>query len=148
MEPLGNAVHTLSYSNLLGKHVLIAGAGPIGIMAAEVAKKAGAATVSVIELNDYRKKIVSKVGVTILDPSKDDCQAIVNELTNGRGIDIVIEMTGSDKALELCIDLIHNAGEMNILSVYKDEMLPVSFNKMVFKNLKVQFVTGRRIFDT
>lgn len=149
MEPLGNAIHTINYSNILGKHVLIAGAGPIGIMAIEVCKKGGAATVSVLEMNPFRKAIVEKIGVdALIDPSQDDAIAKVLEVTNGRKIDIVLEMTGSEKALDLCIDLVHPCAELNILSVFSAPYKEVRLNEIVFKNLKVQGVTGRRIFDT
>lgn len=149
MEPLGNAVHTINYSNVLGKHVLISGAGPIGLMAAEVAKKGGAATVTVVEMNEFRKDMVATVGVTaILDPSKDDVVARVKEITNGRMVDICLEMTGSDKALDTAIEILHPGAELNVLSVFGQEQIPVRFNEIVFKNIKVQGVTGRRIFDT
>lgn len=149
MEPLGNAVHTINYSNILGKHVLVSGAGPIGLMAAEVAKKGGAATVTVIEMNEFRKAMVEKVGVTaILDPSKDNIADRIKEITNGRMADICLEMTGSDKALDTAIEVLHPGAELNVLSVFGQEQIPVRFNEIVFKNLKVQGVTGRRIFDT
>lgn len=149
MEPLGNAVHTINYSNILGKHVLICGAGPIGLMAAEVCKKGGAATVTILEMNDFRKDMLSDVGVTaILDPSKDDVLGRLEEITAGRMVDICLEMTGSDKALDLAIDALHNCGELNVLSVFASKKIEVRFNDIVFKNLKVQGITGRRVFDT
>lgn len=149
MEPLGNAVHTMNYTNVLGKHVLITGAGPIGIMATELAKKAGAATVSVLELNDYRAAMIEKIGVdAIIDPTKDDAIAVIKKVTNGRMIDVVLEMTGSDKAFDLALDLVHPCAEINVLSVFSGEYMQARFNEIVFKNLKIQGVTGRRIFDT
>ena len=149
MEPLGNAVHTINYSNILGKHVLVAGAGPIGIMAAEVARKGGAATVMVLEINDFRKKMLEKIGVdAIIDPTKEDAVEVVKKITNGRMADICLEMTGSDVAFNSCIDLVHNCAEINVLSVFGEQQIPARINDIVFKNLKIQGVTGRRIFDT
>ncbi|MDF9867380.1 threonine 3-dehydrogenase [Bacilli bacterium PM5-3] len=149
MEPLGNAVHTINYSNILGKHVIVAGAGPIGLMAAEVAKKGGAASVIVLEMNEFRKGMLKDVNVdAIIDPAKEDAIAIVKEITNGRMADICLEMTGSHQAFNTCIDLVHNCAEINVLSVFGPIEIPVRFNDIVFKNLKIQGVTGRRIFDT
>lgn len=150
MEPLGNAIHTLSYSDLRGKHVLITGAGPIGVMAAYAAKVSGAATVTVSELNEYRKTMVKNMdlGTYIIDPSKEDVKARMLEITKGHGVDVGIEMSGNARALNTLIDVVIPAGEINVLSVYPTERVELDLNTLVFKNIKVQFVTGRRMFDT
>ena len=54
MDPLGNAVHTALSFDLIGEDVLITGAGPIGMMAAAVAKHVGARHVVITDINDYR----------------------------------------------------------------------------------------------
>jgi len=148
MEPLGNAVHTINYSNVLGKHVLVSGAGPIGIMAAEVASKAGAATVTVLEINDFRKEMLSKVNCFIVDPIKENALERIKEITDGRLIDVVLEMTGNGDAFNNCIDYVHPCADMNILSVYPSSKIDIRMNDIVFKNIRLQGVTGRRIFDT
>ena len=56
-DPLGNAVHTALSYDLVGEDVLITGAGPIGIMAAAVAKHAGARYVIISDINDYRLEL-------------------------------------------------------------------------------------------
>ena len=53
-DPLGNAVHTALSWDLVGEDVLITGAGVIGCMAAAVCKKAGAKTVVITDINDFR----------------------------------------------------------------------------------------------
>lgn len=150
MEPLGNAVHTINYTNVLGKHVLISGNGPISLMAIEVAKNAGAATVTCMSMPGFREEIVKKMGVDAIIHSADKETALakVKEVTGGRMIDVCLEMTGAPQALDFCIDLVHPCAEMNILSVYPSEKIEVRMNAMVFKNLKLQMITGRRIFDT
>lgn len=150
MEPLGNAIHTLSYSDLRGKHVLITGAGPIGVMAAYAAKISGAATVTISDLNPYRKDMVTKMdmGVHVVDPSIDDLTEKMLEITKGHGVDVGVEMSGSPMALNNLIDLVIPSGDINVLSVYPNEIVECDLNKLVFKNIKVQFVTGRRMFET
>jgi len=150
MEPLGNAIHTLSYSDLRGKHVLIYGAGPIGIMAAYVAQVSGAATVSICELNEYRKDMMTKmdIGVNVLDPSKVNVKEEIAKITKGHGIDVIAEMTGAERALQDACDIIIPNGDINILSLYGANMISIPLNDLVLKNVRIQTVTGRRLFDT
>lgn len=150
MEPLGNAIHTLSYSDVAGKHVLISGAGPIGIMAAYVAKIRGAATVSITEINDYRIKMVEKMNLNIhiINPSKDNLKEKTQKITGKHGIDVIAEMTGNEKALQDMCELVVPAGEINILSIYPTKNITLPLNDLVFKNIKVQTITGRRLFST
>lgn len=150
MEPLGNAIHTLSYSDVRGKSVLISGAGPIGVMAAYVAKISGAANVMISDFNTYRLEMVSNMdfGAHIIDLNNDDLTTKVNAITNGSGLDIAVEMSGNGKALNSAIELINPAGEINVLSVYPTDKIEVAMNDLVFKNIKMQMVTGRKLFDT
>src|SRR5271168_5137406 len=68
-DPLGNAVHTALAFPVLGEDVLVTGAGPIGIMAAAVARHAGARHVVITDLNPYRLELARKVGVSLaVDP--------------------------------------------------------------------------------
>lgn len=150
MEPLGNAIHTLSYSDVRGKNVLISGAGPIGVMAAYVATISGAAKVIVSEFNEYRINKINKMdfGAYTIDLNNVALNDGIKAILGNEGLDIVIEMSGAPRALENAIDVITPAGEINILSVYPKEKIEVPMNQLVFKNIKMQMVTGRRLFDT
>src|SRR5580700_3643019 len=64
-DPFGNAVHTALSFPVLGEDVLVTGAGPIGIMAAAVAKHAGARYVVITDVNPYRLDLAAKIGVTM-----------------------------------------------------------------------------------
>ena len=63
-DPFGNAVHTALSFPVLGEDVLITGAGPIGLMAAAVARHAGARYIVITDLNQYRLQLAEKMGVT------------------------------------------------------------------------------------
>ncbi len=150
MEPLGNAIHTLSYSEVRGRHVLIIGAGPIGIMAAYVAYISGAATVTVSEVNQYRIDMLSKfdININIINPIKINLESEIMKITDSHGIDVMCEMSGNDKALRQGLNIMTSAGDVNILALYPKSMIELPINDLVFKNLKFQFVTGRKLFDT
>ena len=64
-DPLGNATHTALSFDVLGEDVLITGAGPIGCMAAAIARHAGARHVVVTDVNPYRLKLAQKMGATL-----------------------------------------------------------------------------------
>src|SRR5438128_1394011 len=70
-DPFGNAVHTALSFPILGEDVLITGAGPIGIMAAAVARHAGARYVVITDVNPYRLELARKMNVTLaLNPAE------------------------------------------------------------------------------
>ena len=61
LDPLGNAVHTALSFDLVGEDVLVTGAGPIGIMAAAVARHVGARHVVITDVNAYRLELAGEV---------------------------------------------------------------------------------------
>src|SRR5271154_2025038 len=64
-DPFGNAVHTALSFDVLGEDVLITGAGPIGVMAAAVARHAGARYVVVTDVNPYRLELARRLGASV-----------------------------------------------------------------------------------
>ena len=63
-DPFGNATHTALSFNLVGEDMLITGAGPIGIMAAAIARHVGARHVVITDVNDYRLGLARRMGAT------------------------------------------------------------------------------------
>src|SRR3978361_1109407 len=98
-DPFGNAVHTALDFPVLGEDVLVTGAGPIGIMAAAVAKHGGARHVVVTDLNPCRVELARKVGVTLaVDPRDRDLKQVQEELGITEGFDVGLEMSGNASA--------------------------------------------------
>ncbi|PWJ96295.1 L-threonine 3-dehydrogenase [Oceanotoga teriensis] len=149
MEPLGNAIHTATATDLRAKHVLITGAGPIGAMAIQVAKASGAATIIVSEVSEYRINMAKEVGADlVINPSKENLYEKVMEFTGNHGADVLLEMSGNVTALNDGIKSVRNAGFVSILGVYNEEKIPFVMNTAVFKNLTIQAITGRKMFET
>jgi threonine 3-dehydrogenase len=99
-DPFGNATHTALSFDVLGEDVLVTGAGPIGIMAAAIAKHAGARYVVITDLNEYRLELAKKIGVTrAVDIKKDNLITVMDELGMKEGFDVGLEMSGNIKAL-------------------------------------------------
>lgn len=89
----------------LGDVVLVTGQGPIGNLAAQFARLAGARKVIATDLSDGKLEISRKCGVDCtLNPKRDDVRAAILELTGGRGVDVAIESSGSPRALTQCAE--------------------------------------------
>ncbi|HZS97453.1 MAG TPA: L-threonine 3-dehydrogenase [Terriglobales bacterium] len=149
LDPLGNAVHTVLAGEIAGKSVAITGCGPIGLFAIAVARAVGAAQVFAIEVNEHRRNIAKQMKADfILDPSKDDVNAIVMEKTGGAGVDVVLEMAGHPSAIRTAFDMIRRGGRISLLGLTSK---PVSLNfseDIIFKGLTIQGINGRRMYQT
>lgn len=146
-EPLGNAVHTVLAGDIAGKTVVISGCGPIGIMAAGVAKACGAAAVYAIDVNAYRLDLALKMGATraIKADEQDAVAAVLAEVPGG--VDVVCEMSGNAKAMRDGFKMIRNGGRYSILGIPSQDV-PLDIAEIVFKGVTIQGITGRRMYQT
>src|SRR5256714_4694728 len=88
LDPLGNAVHTVLAGEIAARTVAITGAGPIGLFAIAVARAVGATTIFVIEVNEHRRNIATKMKADyVLDPTKQDVRTMVMDATGGLRVD-------------------------------------------------------------
>ncbi|MFS9539226.1 zinc-binding dehydrogenase, partial [Klebsiella pneumoniae] len=98
-DPFGNAVHTALSFDLVGEDVLVSGAGPIGVMAAAVAKHVGARNVVITDVNEYRLELARKMGVTrAVNVAKENLNDVMAELGMTEGFDVGLEMSGAPPA--------------------------------------------------
>lgn len=147
-DPLGNAVHTALSFDLVGKDVLITGAGPIGLMAVPIAKKAGARNVVITDLNPYRLKLAEKLNPTrVVDVTKASPKDLFAELEIENGFDVCLEMSGSPKAFEQLPDLTTTGGKIVLLGILPTHTL-VNWHHIIFKMLTIKGIYGREIFRT
>ncbi|OQX83894.1 hypothetical protein B6D60_09940 [candidate division KSB1 bacterium 4484_87] len=148
-EPLGNAVDTVLSEDVVGKKVVITGAGPIGILAVGVARASGAAEIYVTDINDYRLGLAKKMGADVtLNPKNEDVVAAIMEATHGEGVDVALEMSGNEAALIQGCQVLSPGGRLSILGVFDH---PVSLdlnNLIIFKGIRVYGITGRKMFST
>src|ERR1700676_3315876 len=115
-DPLGNAVHTALAFPVLGEDVLVTGAGPIGIMAAAVARHAGARHVVITDVNVYRLALAEKVGVSLaVNPRQTTLQEVQKQLKMREGFDVGLEMSGSPVAFREMLESICHGGKIAML---------------------------------
>ncbi|HWX19141.1 MAG TPA: L-threonine 3-dehydrogenase [Candidatus Binatia bacterium] len=148
-DPFGNAVHTALSFPLLGEDVLITGAGPIGIMAAGVAKHAGARFVVVTDVNDYRLDLARQMGATVALNVKNGrtLKEVEKELGMKEGFDVGLEMSGNPAALREMIEHMCHGGKIAMLGI-PAEQVPFDWNKVVFNMLTIKGIYGREMYET
>ncbi len=148
LDPLGNAVHTALSFDLVGEDVLVTGAGPIGIMAAAVARHVGARHVVVTDLNDDRLALAARVAdVVTVNPKHQDLAGIVSDLKMKEGFDVGLEMSGSQAALDQMVEALVMGGRIALLGIPPGKS-PVDWSRIVFKAITIKGVYGREIFET
>lgn len=147
-DPFGNAVHTALQFSCLGEDVLVSGAGPIGIMAALVAKHAGARHVVITDLSDERLALAKRLGVDdTINVSRHRVRDVMPSLSIREGFDVGLEMSGAGPALTEMVDAMRNGGSIAMLGI-PSRPITLDFSKVVFRMLTIQGVYGRQIFET
>jgi threonine 3-dehydrogenase len=147
-DPFGNATHTALSFNLVGEDVLITGAGPIGIMAAAIARHVGARHVVITDVNDYRLALARRMGATrALNVQRDDLRAVMKELGMTEGFDVGMEMSGVPDAFRSLLDVMNHGGKVALLGIPPSQMA-IDWNQVIFKGLEIKGIYGREMFET
>jgi threonine 3-dehydrogenase len=147
-DPFGNAVHTALSFPVLGEDVLITGAGPIGLMAAAVARHAGARYVVITDVNPFRLDLARKMGATlalnIQEGSLADAQKKLGML---EGFDVGLEMSGNGDAFRGMLTNMSHGAKIALLGIPKHE-ITVDWNTVIFNMLTIKGVYGREMYET
>ena len=119
LDPLGNGVHTALSFDLVGEDIMITGAGPIGIMAAAVAQRAGARRIMLTDVNDWRLELAASVapGIRTVNVTKEHPRQVMSEMGLTEGFDVGFEMSGQQSAFEGMLDLMIMGGNIAMLGI-------------------------------
>jgi len=147
-DPLGNAVHTALMFPVLGEDVLITGAGPIGIMAAAVARHAGARHVVITDVNPYRLELAKKMGPTLaVDARKQSIADAQKQLGMKEGFDVGLEMSGNPAAFRDMLANMCHGGKIAMLGIPSEEVA-IDWNTVIFNMLTIKGIYGREMYET
>ncbi|MEJ2037920.1 MAG: L-threonine 3-dehydrogenase [Desulfosarcinaceae bacterium] len=147
-DPLGNATHTALSFNCLGEDVLITGAGPIGCMAAAIARHAGARYVVVTDIVPYRLELARKAGATLtLDVRSQRIADAQQQLGMKEGFDIGLEMSGTSAALKEMLPNMCHGGKIALLGILPVETA-IDWDTVVFNGLTLKGIYGREMYET
>lgn len=147
-DPLGNAVHSALSFDLLGEDVLITGAGPIGLMAAAVARHAGARYVVITDVNPHRLELAKQMGVTLaLDVRNQSIADAQKALGMHEGFDVGLEMSGNQRAFQDMLANMAHGGKIAMLGIPEGEMA-IDWNQVIFNMLTIKGIYGREMYET
>ena len=147
-DPFGNAVHTALEFPVLGEDVLVTGAGPIGIMAAAVAKHAGARHVVITDINPWRLDLARKLGVTLaVDTRETPLAEVQKRLNMTEGFDVGLEMSGNVAAFREMLTNMSHGGRIAMLGIPPREMA-IDWNIVIFNMLTIRGIYGREMYET
>ncbi len=147
-DPFGNAVHTTLSFDLTGEDVLITGAGPIGIMAAGIARHVGARHVVVTDINDHRLAMAKTMGASrVVNVANESLEDTMADLGMTEGFDVGLEMSGVPSAFKSMLSNMIHGGKIAMLGIPPDDMA-IDWNQVIFKSLSIKGIYGREMFDT
>src|SRR5690348_12802880 len=149
-DPLGNAVHTALAFPVLGEDVLVTGAGPIGIMAAAVAKHAAARHVVITDLNPYRLELArNAAGVTkAIDPRETTLAQVQEQLGMQEGFDVGFEMSGNPHAFRDMLANLSHGAKVAMLGIPSPSEMSIDWGKVIFNQYTIRGIYGRKMYDT
>ncbi len=147
-DPFGNAAHTALQFKTLGEDVLIAGAGPIGIMAAAIVRQAGARHVVITDVNPWRLDLARKVGVTLaVNPRDTPLPEVQNKLGMKEGFDVGLEMSGNPQAFADMLAAMCHGGRIAMLGIPTRDFA-IDWQRVIFNMLTIRGVYGREMYET
>jgi threonine 3-dehydrogenase len=147
-DPFGNAVHTALSFPVLGEDVLVTGAGPIGIMAAAVARFAGARHVVITDINPARLKLAGKAGIAVtVDSRTTRLKDIQKRLDMREGFDVGLEMSGAPAAFREMLENMCHGGKIAMLGIPSSDMA-IDWHHVIFNMLTIKGIYGREMFET
>jgi threonine 3-dehydrogenase len=148
-DPLGNAIHTIFSADVVGRDVAVLGVGPIGAMAVSICKNIGASQVFAVgRRNKYRTDLAKSVGADYTYLAEDDVAGDIMDKTDGKGVDVVLEMSGNTKAVVTGLELLRAGGTISLLGVYADPLTIDLSNLVIFKYATIKGINGRLMWDT
>lgn len=147
-DPYGNAVHTALSFDLVGEDVLITGAGPIGMMAAAVARHAGARNVVITDFNEYRLELAAKMGATcVVNLNTMNLKDVMKALGIHEGFTVGLEMSGNPNGLTTLLETAQSGAQIALLGILPPSTV-IDWDLVIFKMLKIKGIWGREIFST
>lgn len=160
LDALGNAVHCTQLVDLAGKSVAITGFGPIGAMAAAICEHSGASTVVVTDISDAALEAARRwaagrnfsnlhaFNVKTSDPA--DVKKAIDTITDGVGVDVVLEMSGSSAAINFGLEIVRMGGFLSLLGLPAGHAVTINdyTRNVIFKGVTLQGIIGRRMYST
>ena len=141
-EPIACSINGVRKTNIdINESVCIVGCGFMGLIMLQVFKYSGAGTLIAVDTRDSILKLAKNLGATyVYNPFNDNVVEKVQELTNGKGIDIGIEAAGNQQAIDLTTELVRMEGKLQIFGFHQGE--PRKINWGYWNWMAFQIING------
>jgi L-iditol 2-dehydrogenase len=148
LETLGVAIHAIDLSKLkIANSVAVIGCGPVGMLILRLAKLAGAAPLYAFDKFDWRvQKALDWGADAAWSVDKVDAVKMINDVTHGRGVDVVIEAAWSDKSVQMAADMARYGGRLVMVGIPGDDNL--QFKHSVARRKGLTIMMSRRMKHT
>lgn len=149
LEPMGVSLRAVASSEALGEPVAIFGCGPVGQFAVALARLAGASAVFAVDMNPKRLEIALQMGAThVLNPDGDRVDSMIIEATGGVGCGVVIECSGSERAIACGFASLRKGGRFFFLG-NPTGTVPIDIMRdIIHKETLVKGFHGREMYKT
>jgi len=147
-DPLGNAVHVALSFPLVGEDVLITGAGPIGLMSAQIARFVGARYVVITDISEERLELARSIGVDVaVNVLHTDLREVMTQLGMTEGFDVAFEMSGSAAALPQILEHVGHGARVALLGL-PSKPIQIDWAKVITNMVTIKGIYGREMFET
>jgi L-iditol 2-dehydrogenase len=139
LEAVSVALHAVQVSPVLGgETALVIGAGMIGLLTLQAARAAGCSRVLIADVDETRLNLAKQVGASeVIHASGTELIAEVLRLTNGKGVDLVLEAVGRNETIAAAVDCTRKGGTVTLIGNITPEVtLPLQ--KVVSRQLRLQ----------
>jgi len=149
-EPLGNAVYATLAADISGQTVAIFGDGPAGLFSTGVARAAGASRIFLMGTFDFNLNIGKTMGADEIINVRKDPNYIesIKRQTDGDGVDVVIEMSGAEKAIQDGFRVLRKGGTFVAFGIPSDDIKLNFADAVIFKGANIIGINGREMFRT
>ncbi|MEO9322753.1 alcohol dehydrogenase catalytic domain-containing protein [Nocardioides sp. C4-1] len=150
LEPAGSAMHAVLRSPvpLAGSSVLVAGAGPVGLVLVEIAEALGARSVVVSEPNAHRRRLAAERGAVAVDVGDDPVAAADRRTRERGGFDVAFECSGAMPALEAVLGHVRNEGAVMVVGLAPGDLAVPATRTFITRGLTLRGSWGRSIWRT
>lgn len=139
VEPLAVGVYATHRAHAEpGEIALVLGSGPIGLVTIEALSARGVTRIIAVDIFDFRLKKAKELGANFtINAKEEDVKAQVEELTQGRGVDVVFETAGSVSTSQLTVEVTKKGGRVVLIGLPSQTHFDFELLKVVDKELDV-----------
>lgn len=150
LESAGSAMHGILRAdvNFAGASVLISGAGPVGLVAAQVAEALGARRVVVVEPNSYRRAMAERFGAVAVDAPVDPLEQADRTTRLRGGFDLALECSGAHPAMTTALRSVRREGTVVSVGLVKESFPLDISDTLISRGITLRGSWGRSIWDT